>query len=81
MFLAQVSHCFTEELSELANELMNLLKLFSTNLSPEVRMVSFIEWSREEDIHLSFFSDAMSGFDSNEKQIACVGHRPVVSVL
>lgn len=40
MFLAQICQCYPDELKEYPNELMNLLKLYSTVLHPEVRLVS-----------------------------------------
>ncbi|RWS27771.1 protein SDA1-like protein, partial [Leptotrombidium deliense] len=38
MFLAQISHCYTEDLKDFPNELMNLLKVYSTVLSAETRL-------------------------------------------
>lgn len=39
MFLAHICSCYPEELATFPNELVNLLKLYATNLNQEVRMV------------------------------------------
>ncbi|RWS13427.1 protein SDA1-like protein [Dinothrombium tinctorium] len=38
LFLAQVSHCYPEELKQFPSELMNILKLYSTVLNSDTRL-------------------------------------------
>jgi hypothetical protein len=38
-FLAHVSHCFTDELKTYPQQLIDILKKYSTVLNPEMRLV------------------------------------------
>lgn len=42
IFLAQISHCYPNELSNYPQQLMTTLEKFSTVLEPNIRMVSLI---------------------------------------
>ena len=40
MFMAQVAHCYSEELANFAQELIDILQKHSTVLHPDMRMVN-----------------------------------------
>lgn len=41
LFLAHVSHCFTEELKQYPQQLIDILKRYATVLNPDMRLVFY----------------------------------------
>lgn len=51
MFLAQVAHCYTDELKQFPQELMSLLTTHNTVLEPAMRMVRFLLYTSPQIRH------------------------------